>query len=122
MMNTRGYTDRILVGFSSRFARLARTHDEGLSNAALGKLFGVSSTTVFKWKNARMMPNLENACLIALRYQVGVDWLLTGRASPAPEATGYAELKVILPNLSPESLDAFLKTARAFAALEQEKG
>jgi transcriptional regulator with XRE-family HTH domain len=113
---------KVMQEFARRFSRLAKENDPDLSNQALGKQFGVSSTTIFKWKNAQAMPSMPHACLIALRYRISVDWLLTGRTTPTGAEDHYKELSVIIDSLSPENFDRVLEAARAFQALEKQKG
>ena len=108
---------KIMQDFSARFLRLSRDNDQGLSNAEIGKLFAVSSTTVFKWKNAQSMPKIANACLIAIRYKVNVHWLLTGEDGP----DGEMEVHSIMEALSPGNQERVLESARAFQALEKLK-
>ena len=51
---------------------------EGLSRAAMGKILGVSETTIFRWETGRSFPHRKTLHLIAwkTRGKVGVeDWL-----------------------------------------------
>lgn len=111
---------KVIKGFAERFRRLAAENDPGMSNKALGRQFGVSDTSVFKWKNAQAMPNMSNACLIALRYRVTVEWLLTGRQDPSGAPSSHKELSAIIDALSPENLQRVLEAAKAFQALEKQ--
>lgn len=109
----------IIKGFAARFTKLTKVNDPGLSNAELGKVFGVSSTTIFKWKNAQVMPDMANAGLIATRYNVTVDWLLTGRKQAVPVI--FKELEKTINSLTPENYARVLEAAKAYQALERQK-
>lgn len=116
-----GEDTKIMEGFSKRFVKLTKDNDPTLSNVELGKSLAVSSTTIFKWKNAQAMPKMANASLIALRYRVTIDWLLTGRKARSPAKPGQEELALIIDALSPDNLERVLDSARAFQALEKQK-
>ena len=109
----------VMNAFSIRFERLTNQYDPKATNKDLGKLFGVSSTTIFKWKRAQAMPKMENACLIALQYDACVEWLLTGRGKQRP-IQSLSELDLIMEALPPDAQARVLDSARAFLALHQQ--
>lgn len=110
----------IMEGFANRFTALSRQYDSGLSQKELGGVFSVSSTAIFKWKNGQAMPDIANASLIAKRYKVSVDWLLTGRKPATDIGDSYRELALIIDEMSPENFNRVLETAKAFLALEKQ--
>jgi len=113
---------KVMREFSKRFDALTKERDPGMSNVALGKVLGVSSTAIYNWKRGQAMPTIANACVAALRYRVSVDWLLTGRNEPIKPSEGHEELREILSGLSESNLARVLEAARAFQALERERG
>lgn len=114
--------DLVKQRFSERFRLLAKKHkqDAALSNKRLGNVFAVSDAAISKWKNGQAMPDMPHACIIALRYGVSVDWLLTGSDSPTGLPSELKELGVIIQNLSPEKRQRVLEAARAYQALEKQ--
>jgi len=113
---------KIMMDFSDRFSRLVEDHaDDGhLNQNEVGKLFGVSGPMVHKWRRAKSMPKMANACLIALRYQVAVEWLMTGRGDKVIKQDGESEIISILRELSPSTQSRILENALAYQALEQK--
>lgn len=106
---------RVMREFSERFTDLADKHDPDLSNKELGKVFGVSDTSVFKWKKAESMPKIANAALIAIRYNVSIDWLLTGRSH---QSESDINVEAALNGLSKENRQRILDIVRSIQALD----
>lgn len=65
--------------FAKRF-RLAVEH-AGVEDtqAALGKLLGVSGVTVWSYRNGSKLPRMKKAAEIAKALGVNVNWLMTGQ-------------------------------------------
>lgn len=79
------------AGPNEAFAkRLNRTLDEAgfvvgrHRTAALAEEHEVSRETARKWLSGLALPELGRLIDIAVRYQVGVEWLATGRGAPYP--------------------------------------
>lgn len=49
--------------------------------AQVGKLFGVSQEGARKWLEAEGLPKFDTCIAMALRFNVAVEWLLTGRGA-----------------------------------------
>tara|TARA_R110000796_G_scaffold96431_1_gene202222 strand:+ start:390 stop:764 length:375 start_codon:yes stop_codon:yes gene_type:complete len=121
MKFTRSITE-ITEGFSGRLSELVKSHprDSQLNQTDVGKLFGVSGPMVSKWRTGKSMPAMANACAIAKRYEVTVEWLLTGRGDKYTGGSGYPDALSILTELSPENQSRVMDSARAFQALEKQ--
>lgn len=63
-----------------RIARAIEKHDLCKAMALAAEL-GVSEAAVSKWKHGHTM-SLENACMLASKLDVSLDWLLLGRDTP----------------------------------------
>lgn len=50
----------------------------------LKKLFGVSSATISDWRHGKKCPTMKNALDIAVKLNVCVEWILTGRGPKQP--------------------------------------
>ena len=123
MKFTRSITETT-EGFSGRLSELVKSHprDCQLNQTDVGKLFGVSGPMVSKWRTGKSMPAMANACVIAKRYEVTVEWLLTGRGNKYIDGSGYPEALSILAKLTPENQSRVMDSARAFQALEKQSG
>lgn len=61
----------------------------------LARTFNVSIATVSNWRHGQKCPAMENALLIAVKLDVCVEWLLTGRGPVSPfNRTGNKDLEV----------------------------
>jgi len=78
------------IEFGQRFSQAIDNSDlKGLSNAKMGKAFGLSSTTVWEFRNGDKMPSTVNGVVIAKRLKVSFEWLMTGRKIELlPNVTG----------------------------------
>ena len=121
MKFTKSITE-ITEGFSGRLSELVKSHprDCQLNQTDVGKLFGVSGPMVSKWRTGKSMPAMANACAIAKRYEVTVEWLLTGRGDKYAGESGYPDALSILTELTPENQSRVMDSARAFQALEKQ--
>lgn len=54
----------------------------------LVRLFGVSSATVNDWRHGKKCPTMKNALDIAIKLNVCVEWILTGRGPKKPGDDG----------------------------------
>ena len=66
--------------FSSRINKAIE--EKGLKNVTqkeLGKLFGVSGTMAWNYKNGEKLPSMETAINIAKSLDISLEWLMTGR-------------------------------------------
>lgn len=54
----------------------------------LVKLFDVSSATVNDWRHGKKCPTMKNALDIAVKLNVCVEWILTGRGPKRPGDNG----------------------------------
>lgn len=52
----------------------------------LARTFNVSIATVSNWRHGQKCPAMENALLIAVKLDVCVEWLLTGRGPVTPSS------------------------------------
>lgn len=68
--------------FSERFQRALEESDvRDKPQKEQGKEFGVSGTTIHYWLNAKKIPDMAHASLVAKRLGVNLEWLLTGRGA-----------------------------------------
>ena len=51
----------------------------------LVKLFGVSYATINDWRKGKKCPTMKNAIDIAMKLDICVEWLLTGRGRKHPD-------------------------------------
>lgn len=51
------------------------------TNVELGRYFGVSSVTAYKYKTGEKLPGMENAVIFANKLEVSLDWLLANKGS-----------------------------------------
>ena len=49
---------------------------KGLSAAKLGKILGVSDSTIIRWENATIIPSVFSLKLVAECFGVSVDYLI----------------------------------------------
>lgn len=73
--------DRISVALNE--AGYSKDRHKNLTEV-LVKLFGVSSATVNDWRHGKKCPKMKNALDIAVKLNVCVEWLLTGRGPKHP--------------------------------------
>ena len=64
----------MLSKFSERFRELKKEHK--LSDAKLGKLLGVSHSTVCRWENGQVDIRSEELIKVAQFFGVSVDYLI----------------------------------------------
>lgn len=75
--------------FGERFKALleeagySKTKHKNLT-VALTKLFDVAPSTISDWKNGRKLPSMDRAIMIAIKLNVCVEYLLTGRGEKRP--------------------------------------
>lgn len=110
----------VIDEFATRLQSLVKAHDPDDSFDTLGKHFGISSPGFQKWFKGQSMPKMENACLIALRYQVCVEWLLTGRGDMKIKSS-ESELDKVMALLPMEAQAKVVENARAYLALQQQE-
>lgn len=75
-------TKAIKVQFAANFKRAIDGSElRELPLKKLGKIFGVSGTTVHYWRTGEKMPDMPHAMVVAARLAVNVEWLLTNRGA-----------------------------------------
>lgn len=84
----------------------ALRREQGLTQAALGRLLGVADRTVSKWETGAGLPDVSVMGALADALGVTVDELLAGARSPRPQ-------------MAPEGVMEALRTPQARAALAQ---
>ncbi|MCH9691969.1 MAG: XRE family transcriptional regulator [Gammaproteobacteria bacterium] len=65
--------------FAQRFNQAVKYAGVVNTQVALGQLLGVSSVTIWGYRNGKKLPRMNTATRIAGILGVSVDWLLTGR-------------------------------------------
>lgn len=61
----------------------------------LARTFMVSTATVSNWRHGQKCPAMKNALELAVKLDVCVEWLLTGRGPVSPSSTtGNKDLEV----------------------------
>lgn len=95
--------------FGRNFRRaLAPTEYAKYTNDALGTVFAVSGATISNWRNGIKLPDIDHAVDIALKFNVCVEWLLTGRGPRAPKPAYDSRLEDVIalwPKLSASDQD-----------------
>lgn len=77
------------LAFSKRFiAALEYANLSHLSNAKLGKLFDVSGTTIFGYRNAEKVPSVAKMISVANHCRVSMLWLAQGYGPMALDDSG----------------------------------
>lgn len=113
------------AGFGERLRLACETVGIPATQAALARLFGVSTTIVWHYLNGEKLPSMAKAIEIAEKLGVCVEWLLTGRGPmyPPPSSddvldlsrlppAAKSQLKALVDTLSqPTSQDSDLKSA-----------
>lgn len=64
-------------------SELRRMHD--LKQKEFGEIFNVSHATISSWENGRTDPGLETLVKISEKFDVSIDWLLTGKEHRLPD-------------------------------------
>ncbi len=72
------------AGFGERLRLACEAAGVPATQAALSRLFGVSTTIVWHYLNGEKLPSMAKAILIATKLGVCVEWLLTGRGPMHP--------------------------------------
>lgn len=65
-------------GFPERLREAATEAGFAVTQAALGKAFGLSTTTIWHYLKGEKLPSMSKAIEIAGKLGVCVEWLLTG--------------------------------------------
>jgi hypothetical protein len=102
------FWDRLLERFHEKWPKTKATQRK------LAALIGVSQPSVNKWKDGGH-PEMANAIELAVRLDVCVEWLLTGRGSKFPlDPPGFlvAELTRLALNMSEPQQMELVKYAR----------
>ena len=60
--------------FCERFKDLRK--ESKLSTTDLGKILGVSNSTITRWENGNIIPSIEHLYNIAVYFKVSADYLL----------------------------------------------
>lgn len=84
--------DRIRGCFAKRVQELR--HESGLTQPDFGKRFGVGQSSVSRWEIGFCLPRLKKLCLIAVREEVSVDWLLGFSSERQPALPAPVPLRV----------------------------
>ena len=75
--------------FGERFKALleeagySKTNHKNLT-MSLTKLFNVAPSTISDWRGGRKLPSMDRAIMIAIKLNVCVEYLLTGRGQKRP--------------------------------------
>jgi len=90
--------------FQNRFSTLFEESD--ISQEEFGKLFGVSKSQIFNWRNGRGEPDTEMLKNIAHICKVSVEWLIgnSNIRSPITTMTGHRTDNSI-DDLPPEAIE-----------------
>ena len=64
---------------------------KGMTRKDLGKMLGLSSSTMGSWKSRNIFPPIETICKIADFFNVSIDWLVTGKNSKINSEKEYSE-------------------------------
>lgn len=101
-------------GFPERFKASCAEAGLAVTQPALAKAFGLSTTTIWHYLNGEKMPSMARAVEIAGKLGVCVEWLLTGNGPKrARDVLDISQLpdaaKVSLKTL----LDSFAEQKRA---------
>lgn len=64
--------------FADRFKEAVKCAGVKDTQEALAKLFGVSTVTIWAWRNGTKLPQMRTAMLIARTLGVSTEWLLDG--------------------------------------------
>ena len=86
--------------YAKRFIQALRANQMAtLPNQQIGKLLGVSSTSIFHYKNGEKIPSIENAIIQCKKLDVSLEWLMTGRGpmqcSPTENQDTYVSFRKI---------------------------
>lgn len=121
-----------MATLSNRIRSLRQDH--GLTQAELGKLFGIVKSTVSLYENGRSVPNDQIKTEMCRYFNVSMDYLLgltdERTAPPEPEPVAdpapppdpaYLEALQCLEGLSGEALASALRCLQAIKALDDAK-
>jgi len=99
LMNARGFPERLR----------AACEEAGLTvtQPALARAFGVSTTTIWHYLHGEKLPSMEKAIQIAGKLGVCVEWLLTGNGPKRAQDTLDISQ---LPDAAKSSLKALLNS------------
>jgi len=99
------------AGFGERLRLACEAAGVPATQAALSRLFGVSTTIVWHYLNGEKLPSMGKAIQIATKLNVCVEWLLTGRGpmNPAPSPEDVLDLSR-LPPAAKSQLKALVDT------------
>lgn len=87
---------------------------------ALGRYLGVGTTMAWNYVNGEKLPSMEKAIEIALKLDVCVEWLLTGRGpmQPPKPAADLLDLSE-LPDEAKRNLRALVESIKPSADKRQ---
>lgn len=70
--------------FAKRFNLLCAESNAPTTQKELAEWLGVSQPAISKFKNGKILPDMEMAIVMAEKFGCCVDWLLTGRGDKYP--------------------------------------
>ena len=93
-----------MATLQNRFSALFEESD--ISQEEFGKLFGVSKSQIFNWRNGRGEPDTEMLKNIAHTCKVSVEWLI-GNSNTRSQITIIAEHQTdyLMDDLPPEAIE-----------------
>ncbi len=105
-------------GFAERFKQAVCHAGVEDTQEALGKLLGVSSVTIWSYRNGDKLPRMKKAAEIAQALGVNVNWLMTGSGAMVNVdqlSEAERELLRIYRSAEPEDQEFLARTFRLLA-------
>lgn len=99
--------------FAERFRYACQLARAPVTMEALGRYLGVSTTMAWNYTNGEKLPSMDKAVEIAVKLQVCVEWLLTGRGPLQPPKPAVDVLDVsTLPDEAKRNLRALVESLK----------
>lgn len=96
-------------GFAERFREACQDAGLTMTMPALGRTFGVSTTTIWNYLHGEKLPSMDSALDMAGKLNVCVEWLLTGRGRKRPNDGDFLDISS-LPEAAKANLKAFVNS------------
>ena len=102
--------------FAARFRQACREAQAPQTLEALGRWLGVSKAMAWNYRTGEKLPSMDKAIEIATKFNVCVEWLLTGRGPQRPPPPPDAVLDISdLPDAQQDGLRALVESMKSRA-------